>query len=314
MPTRVPHGDGDRGRRGTRHADGGGVRRPPSMRRRPDPPSKSAGCTSSARVGTQMTMKRTPRLTFRADPAIAAGSRVEELLRGLHEGESPGRRGVGPVRSFREPLRVSPAWWSSTRRPVRTSHDVVARCPPHLRPAPRWPRRDPRPRRHGRPAGRARPRQPAHALPHRAAQAVHDGHRAREHDVDARLVGRGPWPPTTWQHVTPDEVAARRRRSDGRDRPGAADGVGRQGRGAPPARAGPARASRWSDPPGPVTVRALRHLAPDPASRPGVYRAEVDCSLGHLHPGCSPTTWAGRSEAGRIIFSLSSGGGVTGRT
>ena len=38
-------------------------------------------------VGAQMTMKRTPRLTFRADPAIAAGSRVEELLRGLHEGE-----------------------------------------------------------------------------------------------------------------------------------------------------------------------------------------------------------------------------------
>jgi len=40
-------------------------------------------------VGSQMTMKRTPRLTFRADPAIAAGSRVEELLRGLHEGEPP---------------------------------------------------------------------------------------------------------------------------------------------------------------------------------------------------------------------------------
>jgi ribosome-binding factor A len=36
-------------------------------------------------ISSQMTMKRTPRLTFRADPAIAAGSRVEELLRGLHE-------------------------------------------------------------------------------------------------------------------------------------------------------------------------------------------------------------------------------------
>jgi ribosome-binding factor A len=34
-------------------------------------------------IGSQVTMKRTPRLTFRADPAIAAGSRVEELLRGL---------------------------------------------------------------------------------------------------------------------------------------------------------------------------------------------------------------------------------------
>lgn len=40
-------------------------------------------------IGTQMTIKRTPRLSFRADPAIAAGSRVEELLRGLHEGEPP---------------------------------------------------------------------------------------------------------------------------------------------------------------------------------------------------------------------------------
>jgi ribosome-binding factor A len=35
-----------------------------------------------------MTMKRTPRLSFRADPAIAAGSRVEELLRRL-EREHP---------------------------------------------------------------------------------------------------------------------------------------------------------------------------------------------------------------------------------
>lgn len=34
-------------------------------------------------VGSQMTLKRTPRLSFRADPAVAAGSRVEELLRGL---------------------------------------------------------------------------------------------------------------------------------------------------------------------------------------------------------------------------------------
>ena len=34
-------------------------------------------------IGAQMTMKRTPRLAFKADPAIEAGSRVEELLRGL---------------------------------------------------------------------------------------------------------------------------------------------------------------------------------------------------------------------------------------
>ncbi len=40
-------------------------------------------------IGTQMTIKRTPRLSFRADPAIEAGSRVEELLRSLHQGEPP---------------------------------------------------------------------------------------------------------------------------------------------------------------------------------------------------------------------------------
>ena len=43
-----------------------------------------------------MTMKRTPRLTFKADPAIAAGSRVEELLRGLEaEGGGPAPRRWG---------------------------------------------------------------------------------------------------------------------------------------------------------------------------------------------------------------------------
>jgi ribosome-binding factor A len=36
-------------------------------------------------IGSQMTIKRTPRLRFQADPAIAAGTRVEELLRGLHD-------------------------------------------------------------------------------------------------------------------------------------------------------------------------------------------------------------------------------------
>jgi ribosome-binding factor A len=48
-------------------------------------------------IGTQMTMKRTPRLSFRADPAIATGSRVEELLRGLHA-ESDTHRDTGGAR------------------------------------------------------------------------------------------------------------------------------------------------------------------------------------------------------------------------
>jgi ribosome-binding factor A len=40
-------------------------------------------------IALQVTMKRTPRLTFKADPAIAAGSRVEELLRGLDQDHEP---------------------------------------------------------------------------------------------------------------------------------------------------------------------------------------------------------------------------------
>lgn len=36
-----------------------------------------------AAIGRQLRLKRTPELAFRPDPAIAMGSRVEELLRGL---------------------------------------------------------------------------------------------------------------------------------------------------------------------------------------------------------------------------------------
>jgi ribosome-binding factor A len=50
-------------------------------------------------IGLQMTIKRTPRLTFQADPAIVAGSRVEELLRGLQresEGDDSGENEAEP--------------------------------------------------------------------------------------------------------------------------------------------------------------------------------------------------------------------------
>jgi ribosome-binding factor A len=36
-------------------------------------------------VGRQVTMKRTPRLRFAADPAVASGARVEEVLRRIHD-------------------------------------------------------------------------------------------------------------------------------------------------------------------------------------------------------------------------------------
>jgi len=48
-------------------------------------------------IGSQVTMKRTPRLTFKADPAIVAGSRVEELLRGMdREGWDDEDQETGP--------------------------------------------------------------------------------------------------------------------------------------------------------------------------------------------------------------------------
>ena len=37
-----------------------------------------------AAVGRELRLKRTPELTFAPDPAIAVGTRVEEILRGLH--------------------------------------------------------------------------------------------------------------------------------------------------------------------------------------------------------------------------------------
>jgi ribosome-binding factor A len=36
-----------------------------------------------AAIGTQMRLKRTPELAFRADPAVATGQRVEDILRDL---------------------------------------------------------------------------------------------------------------------------------------------------------------------------------------------------------------------------------------
>lgn len=54
-----------------------------------------------AAVARQLRLKRTPELTFRPDPAIAVGTRVEDILRGLKEppeggaasGDRPGPQG-----------------------------------------------------------------------------------------------------------------------------------------------------------------------------------------------------------------------------
>jgi ribosome-binding factor A len=54
-------------------------------------------------MGRQVRMKRTPSLSFEVDPAVIAGSRVEDVLRRIHdseqqhgnEGERPGGEGTG---------------------------------------------------------------------------------------------------------------------------------------------------------------------------------------------------------------------------
>jgi ribosome-binding factor A len=39
-------------------------------------------------VNAQTRLKRTPKLTFRADPAVASGTAVEEIIRRLHNDDS----------------------------------------------------------------------------------------------------------------------------------------------------------------------------------------------------------------------------------
>jgi ribosome-binding factor A len=48
-----------------------------------------------AAVGRQLRLKRTPELVFKLDPAIAVGSRVEEILRGITSGDE-GAPGSNP--------------------------------------------------------------------------------------------------------------------------------------------------------------------------------------------------------------------------
>lgn len=45
----------------------------------------SAGSHLRATLGRQVRLKYLPQLDFREDPSVAAGQRVEEIIRGLHE-------------------------------------------------------------------------------------------------------------------------------------------------------------------------------------------------------------------------------------
>ena len=50
-----------------------------------------------AAVGHQLRLKRTPELTFKVDPAIAVGSRVEDILRGLNRSSEATSTGDPPT-------------------------------------------------------------------------------------------------------------------------------------------------------------------------------------------------------------------------
>jgi len=59
-------------------------------------------------IGSQVRMKRTPRLQFAADPGVAAGARVEELLRRLSDGPADGPPD-GPTGATADPSAHPPA-------------------------------------------------------------------------------------------------------------------------------------------------------------------------------------------------------------
>jgi len=44
-------------------------------------------------LGKQVRWRNTPALTFKVDPSIDAGQRIEELLRGIHANDEPGEDG-----------------------------------------------------------------------------------------------------------------------------------------------------------------------------------------------------------------------------
>ena len=73
-------------------------------------------------VARQTQLKRTPQLSFAQDPAVVAGSRVEDLLRQIHDPTTPpdGWRPTDGTTTTSEPAgrrTRSTAWWWWTRRP-----------------------------------------------------------------------------------------------------------------------------------------------------------------------------------------------------
>lgn len=81
-------------------------------------------------VGRQVRMKRTPRLSFEADPAVRAGERVEQILRRLdaerHGPGDPGEPGADPPPRVTDPVPPT-GLLVVDKEPGWTSHDVVAK-------------------------------------------------------------------------------------------------------------------------------------------------------------------------------------------
>ena len=104
-----------------------------ALRRRRRGPRPSAGPSCSGPSAARPSMKRTPQLTFAVDPAVVAGSRVEDVLRQHPRAGRRRRPGRGRRGGRRRP--VSPPGRSQVNGLVVvdkeagwTSHDVVARC------------------------------------------------------------------------------------------------------------------------------------------------------------------------------------------
>jgi ribosome-binding factor A len=68
----------------------------PEQRVATDAALKAAAPHLRAELGRQVRLKYTPVLTFREDPAIAAGNRIEEIIRDLHGPEQDGPEQAGP--------------------------------------------------------------------------------------------------------------------------------------------------------------------------------------------------------------------------
>ena len=82
-------------------------------------------------IAREVRLKRTPTLSFVADPAIAAGERVEEALRRARhdDPDEPGRPDAPGGRTSAQPGVDDPGGFVVVDKQAGwTSHDVVARC------------------------------------------------------------------------------------------------------------------------------------------------------------------------------------------